>query len=72
MRALAEAQADNGEEGDLAHLIDDEDLEDEVDPQNLDELELTMEVRADADRDGAGLAGQGSGADAPVAAQDRG
>jgi hypothetical protein len=73
MRALAEAEDEKGgAPGDLADLIEEEDLEDEVDPQNLDELGLTMEVRTDADSDGAGLAGQGSGADAPVAAQDRG
>ena len=58
MRALAEAEEqEGGAPGDLADLIDDEDLEDEVEPQNLDELELTMEVRTDADSDGAGLAG---------------
>jgi hypothetical protein len=64
MRALAEAHA---EDGDGLEPPEEEGLEDEEDPQDLDDLNLTMEVR-DAGGDGAGLAGEGPRPDAPAAA----
>jgi hypothetical protein len=62
MRAWAEAQAEGGDSDQLREQLaddEDEDLEDEVEPQQLDDLALTMEVRPDASGDGAGMAGQG-------------
>jgi hypothetical protein len=63
MRALADAQADGG-----GGPLEDLEAEDEEDPQGLDELNLTMEVRADEGGDGAGLAGEGPQPDAGAAA----
>jgi hypothetical protein len=64
MRAVAEAHASD----DDALEPPEEELEDEEDPQDLDDLNLTMEVHADAGGDGAGLAGEGPRPDAPAAA----
>jgi hypothetical protein len=66
MRALADAQAEDGSEApaDLQAT----DLEDEEDPQDLDELNLGMEVRDGDGGDGARLAGEGPRAHAPAPA----
>jgi hypothetical protein len=63
MRAHAEAQAeDDGEDPEQlraqhAELGELEDVEDEVEPQNLTDLRLGMEVRDGQGGDGAGLGG---------------
>jgi hypothetical protein len=46
MRALAEQQAQGDDPDQLRQQFEDEDLEDEVEPQQLDDLGLTMETRA--------------------------
>jgi hypothetical protein len=58
MRALAEAQTAGGDPDQLREPLadDDEDLEDEVEPQDLDGLQLGMEV-LNAGGDGARVAG---------------
>lgn len=58
MRGHAEAQAEGEDPGEIREqYTDDEDLDDEVDPQDLGDLSLGMEVRDDASGDGAGLGG---------------
>ena len=59
MRAEAEALANEDPTDQLREEFDDEDLEDEVEPQQLDDLQLGMEVRPDASGDGARVAGEG-------------
>lgn len=67
MRAHAEAQAQARDEadGDPPDDLEDEELEDEVDPQDLDDLNLPMEV-AGAGGDEAGVESMGPRAHDPV------